>query len=868
MAEPSGEPSESSQLEKKVSWLYELESGASLKSKCVGNWIRARQQLYVESETPLLAWAVDTIQVQWRKALRRKALAKRARERRALSQGSMKRNSRKRFLMEKGVDEAEAERMLEEAMPPSGFLSHSSSLSSASGSFKVPSKRKVDFWAKARAARKWTAAVWAVREVQRKINLLLNKKRTFVSDVKSLAENALLSIKTEVDSEKERAELDFRKQGNDEYYTNANLVERYTLMQSPAIRDAVSLWWHVVTGGKRDVCKRRQYFEMSIRIQLALVSGVTLEEAEACAEEDWDEDSEGKSEMDEEAFFRAMFQLADLWVDAIEEEAYVKFLENVLTAVANVPPWPPTTWRSLDKIRLINPDDVLKLTIDELSMEIAAGGTEWLPGGGREPTSFRGGIGVSSPTSGESSSGKEGAFLPGSGPAWQARGADAGPGGKSIKQVKEGVGFGSSTGRSFAVAQQQQPSAPEPSFKAREYKPPPPPLTKIADGNSSGDQPRSSASTSVRRTSNPEVIRTVSIGGEPEPAVESPTVPVKTREVIHGSLRIRPLSAPGSPRSARWANSSGGDQRQQPMPSQLSYGPSSEALRFRPPSPPALSPASSRRAKPRARPQSSHSHTGKAHMGQATMLEAKEWFDVPEPRPQPRSAAMLEESLLQFGRRGGSKSTTPTGSRAVTPAGGGGGGGGGRSPISDTAPAFARGPLEPPASLATSVSVDGSDGAVVAPLSAADPVHASTSTADSSDVSPFTVPTTTTTTNAAVRERRLTSAKPSSRQRAQLPNRPRTATTTSAHHQRPHSSPADHPRSSPQPPPQPPASGPASWGHPSLPFRTRMMSAAWGHHGAVRERRLDGPVAIPVTNYLSHRPGKWLPSRPARLASR
>lgn len=63
---------------------------------------------------------------------------------------------------------------------------------------------------------------------------------------------------------------------------------------------------------------------MNIRMQLALVPDMPAEEALECAEEDWKDDAHGKPVMNREQFFHALFQLADLWVDSVHEQDYVR----------------------------------------------------------------------------------------------------------------------------------------------------------------------------------------------------------------------------------------------------------------------------------------------------------------------------------------------------------------------------------------------------------------------------------------------------------------------------------------------------------------------------------------------------------------
>lgn len=60
-----------------------------------------------------------------------------------------------------------------------------------------------------------------------------------------------------------------------------------------------------------------------------------------------------------ETFIKALFQLADLWVDSTNEEDYVRFLQNLVITCALCPPWPPKAWRADSHIKALSPKGLL-----------------------------------------------------------------------------------------------------------------------------------------------------------------------------------------------------------------------------------------------------------------------------------------------------------------------------------------------------------------------------------------------------------------------------------------------------------------------------------------------------------------------------
>ena len=52
--------------------------------------------------------------------------------------------------------------------------------------------------------------------------------------------------------------------------------------------------------------------------------------------EEWDADSGGKATMDQDAFFDAIFTVADMWTDDTQAVTYVEFLNDLMDTVRGV----------------------------------------------------------------------------------------------------------------------------------------------------------------------------------------------------------------------------------------------------------------------------------------------------------------------------------------------------------------------------------------------------------------------------------------------------------------------------------------------------------------------------------------------------
>lgn len=69
------------------------------------------------------------------------------------------------------------------------------------------------------------------------------------------------------------------------------------------------------------------------RVALAMTAEASREQLEEIVQTDWAHDSEGREGISFEAFKDSVFQLADLWIDRMEPDAYATFMDRLLDTI-------------------------------------------------------------------------------------------------------------------------------------------------------------------------------------------------------------------------------------------------------------------------------------------------------------------------------------------------------------------------------------------------------------------------------------------------------------------------------------------------------------------------------------------------------
>eukprot|EP00959_Pyramimonas_sp_CCMP1952_P440866 9230131-Pyramimonas_sp.AAC.1 len=115
-------------------------------------------------------------------------------------------------------------------------------------------------------------------------------------------------------------------------YTDEALEQRRQLRNHPKVKAAVCKWWPVLPKSFGNVSKHT-YIQLSMVLGKALLPNFNSGEVFTAAEEDWQQDSHGRSSLNEPLVSDAMFELADLWCHSCSAEEYAEFLDQCFAAV-------------------------------------------------------------------------------------------------------------------------------------------------------------------------------------------------------------------------------------------------------------------------------------------------------------------------------------------------------------------------------------------------------------------------------------------------------------------------------------------------------------------------------------------------------
>ena len=123
----------------------------------------------------------------------------------------------------------------------------------------------------------------------------------------------------EVESRKALSDVPYWNQGNADFYTESALSERFSLRQHPRVVGMLHQWWAMVlrsiqAGGDPSAAEleKTDYCKLLCRIYKALLKPYNAKDAREAAEEDWEEDAQGRRTMNRELFMEALCACAGL----------------------------------------------------------------------------------------------------------------------------------------------------------------------------------------------------------------------------------------------------------------------------------------------------------------------------------------------------------------------------------------------------------------------------------------------------------------------------------------------------------------------------------------------------------------------------
>lgn len=126
-----------------------------------------------------------------------------------------------------------------------------------------------------------------------------------------------------------------------QWYSPAMLLRRERCWRDERVQNALQNAWLAIS---RCVCKQpaseafvtwHAYWELSRKLYLLLVQRTDFQEAHDLAVRDWDRDTLGQDPghpvgLDNRAFRKSWFELADVYTTTIDEEAYVAFVDGLV----------------------------------------------------------------------------------------------------------------------------------------------------------------------------------------------------------------------------------------------------------------------------------------------------------------------------------------------------------------------------------------------------------------------------------------------------------------------------------------------------------------------------------------------------------
>ena len=139
----------------------------------------------------------------------------------------------------------------------------------------------------------------------------------------------------------------FWQQGDEALYTDVAVRKRAAVRHDPEVCKYLHMWWQVALAAQEESSvqeslettaepslSKELYIRMMKKIYMVMIEEYDDEDAEECAEEDWEKDARGGSVLHREDFGDAIFELADVWTRTCETEEYVEFLRELYGRVA------------------------------------------------------------------------------------------------------------------------------------------------------------------------------------------------------------------------------------------------------------------------------------------------------------------------------------------------------------------------------------------------------------------------------------------------------------------------------------------------------------------------------------------------------
>ena len=131
-----------------------------------------------------------------------------------------------------------------------------------------------------------------------------------------------------------RVDLSGRRKDPWDDYNDRKLLMRESLKFDPTLMKVMNSWWRLADADDSGSISKEEYMKLHINLQRALIKQKELDisKARALASQEWEFDSQGRKEMDQELFKLSFFQMADAWrTGDIKADAYTGFMDMLQT---------------------------------------------------------------------------------------------------------------------------------------------------------------------------------------------------------------------------------------------------------------------------------------------------------------------------------------------------------------------------------------------------------------------------------------------------------------------------------------------------------------------------------------------------------
>jgi hypothetical protein len=144
------------------------------------------------------------------------------------------------------------------------------------------------------------------------------------------------------------------QQADEQKNTEDAKAVRQQLRHHPAVVQALVPWWNTskrcaeARVPREERLARPDYMTLCLRMYKALIDVWDEDEAFATAEEDCEEDCEGRAYITQDKYESSLFELADMWSHDIDGEEYATLLWQLFSCITDGATPSTSTWKSIE----------------------------------------------------------------------------------------------------------------------------------------------------------------------------------------------------------------------------------------------------------------------------------------------------------------------------------------------------------------------------------------------------------------------------------------------------------------------------------------------------------------------------------------